>query len=48
MIAAVTGHRPQRLGQHEPGRLTDLAVAALKKFEPSLVITGMALGSRSR
>ena len=48
MIIVVTGHRPQRLGQHRPERLVDLAVAALKKFEPSLVITGMALGSRSR
>jgi uncharacterized phage-like protein YoqJ len=44
MIIAVTGHRLQRLGQYREERLTDLAVAALRKHEPSLVITGMALG----
>jgi uncharacterized phage-like protein YoqJ len=44
MIVAVTGHRPQRLGQYREGRLEDLAVAALKKYKPALVITGMAPG----
>lgn len=44
MIIAVTGHRPRRLGQYREERLTDLAVATLRKYEPSLVITGMALG----
>lgn len=44
MNIAVTGHRPKRLGQHNPDRLVDLAVAALGKYRPTLVITGMSPG----
>ncbi len=44
MNIAVTGHRPQRLGDHDPDRLIALAVATLEHYRPTLVYTGMAQG----
>lgn len=49
MIITATGHRPQSLGGFGRSgflqqRLVDLARAALKKYMPRGVITGMALG----
>jgi hypothetical protein len=44
MHIAVTGHRPKRLGQHNPDRLVDLAAAALWHYRPTLVYIGMAQG----
>ena len=45
MIIAGTGHRPIKLGGDAvQGRLVDLAVAVLKRHEPTAVISGMALG----
>jgi uncharacterized phage-like protein YoqJ len=45
MIAAATGHRPEKLGGYQThGRLVDLAVAALSKYKPEKAISGFALG----
>lgn len=47
MIIAGTGHRPNKLGGYDDAtlnRLVDLATAALQKFQPKTVISGMALG----
>ena len=50
MIIAGAGHRPNKLGGYdfykEKGlaRLTDLAVAAIKVYNPDKIISGMALG----
>ena len=50
MIIAGTGHQPDKLGGYdfynEKGlsRLTDLAVAAIKRYKPEKIISGMALG----
>jgi uncharacterized phage-like protein YoqJ len=47
MIIAETGHGPRSLGGYEEEiriRVLDLAIACLKKFQPSGVIRGMALG----
>lgn len=46
-ILAGTGHRPEKLGGYGAGvstRLVDLARAALTKYQPDEVISGMALG----
>lgn len=42
-----TGHRPNKLGGYGPdvfARLVDLATKAIKKYQPSSVISGVALG----
>lgn len=47
MIITGTGHRPPKLGGYDKAtfiRLVDLATAALQKFQPETVISGMALG----
>lgn len=45
MIAAATGHRPEKLGGYSThNRLVDLAVAALCKYKPEKAISGFALG----
>lgn len=47
MILAGTGHRPNKLGGYSPevfARLVSLAEAALIKYQPTQVISGMALG----
>jgi uncharacterized phage-like protein YoqJ len=45
MIAAATGHRPDKLGGYSThARLTDLAIAALSKYKPEKAISGFALG----
>jgi uncharacterized phage-like protein YoqJ len=46
-IVAGTGHRPDKLGgfdAHTSQRLFDMAQATLKHFQPTAVISGMALG----
>jgi uncharacterized phage-like protein YoqJ len=47
LIIAGTGHRPKTLGSYDPRtaqRLVDLAGAALEKYRPAQLISGMALG----
>lgn len=47
VVLAGTGHRPDKLGGYSPvvaARLVDLARAALLKYQPDEVISGMALG----
>jgi uncharacterized phage-like protein YoqJ len=47
LILAGTGHRPDKLGGYSPAisaRLVDLARAALLKYQPGEVVSGMALG----
>jgi len=47
MIFAGTGHRPDKLGGYGDkvfNRLVDLAVAAIKHYKPTQIISGMALG----
>lgn len=47
VILAGTGHRPDKLGGYGAGvssRLVDLARAALIRYRPNEVISGMALG----
>jgi uncharacterized phage-like protein YoqJ len=47
MIISGSGHRPHKLGGYDErtfSRLVELAAAALKKFQPDQVISGMALG----
>lgn len=47
MILSVTGHRPNKLGGYSPEayrKLLALAMNQVIKLQPSLVITGMALG----
>lgn len=47
MILAGTGHRPDKLGGYgaeSRDRLVALAHAAIRKYNPARVITGMALG----
>lgn len=47
IILAGTGHRPDKLGGYSPAvsaRLVDLARAALLKYQPGEVVSGMALG----
>lgn len=51
MILGVTGHRPKKLAppeiaysRHVKERLTDLAIATLKRKRPNKVISGMAPG----
>jgi uncharacterized phage-like protein YoqJ len=45
MIAAATGHRPDKLrGYDTHARLTDLGIAVLFKYKPEKVISGFALG----
>ncbi len=47
MILAGTGHRPDKLGGYNKRtykRLTDLAIAAIRFYKPSEIITGVALG----
>lgn len=42
-----TGHRPKKLGGYSDRahrRLIDLAAAALERYDPDMVISGMALG----
>lgn len=44
---AVTGHRPNRLGGYSyliQRKLVDFAIKQIRKLEPKLVITGMAIG----
>lgn len=46
-IFAVTGHRPDKLGGYDNvtwARICWLAIKTMKMYDPSLVITGMALG----
>lgn len=47
MIIAGTGHRPDKLGGYSDAvfkRLVALATASLRRYQPTLVISGMALG----
>lgn len=47
LVVAGTGHRPDKLGgfsSQVEGRLEALASAALARFKPDVVISGMALG----
>jgi uncharacterized phage-like protein YoqJ len=47
LIMAGTGHRPDKLGGYSErvfNRLVDLAVAAIKHYQPTKIISGMALG----
>lgn len=47
MIIAGTGHRPDKLGGYSDKvshRLVQLAVACIRKYKPTVVISGMALG----
>ena len=47
MIIAGTGHRPDKLGGYSKQVFDDLvylATIGLKKYQPTLVISGMALG----
>ena len=47
MIVAATGHRPTKLGGYGGNvwmSTVSLALRAIDAFEPSLIITGMALG----
>lgn len=47
LVLAGTGHRPDKLGGYGAdisARLVDLARAALTKYQPDEVISGMALG----
>jgi uncharacterized phage-like protein YoqJ len=47
MILAVTGHRPDKLGGYDEDtheRLSEFAAERLVELNPSMVITGMALG----
>lgn len=47
VIVAVTGHRPDKLGGYSDiatSRLKQFALETLAKYQPSEVITGMALG----
>lgn len=47
MIIAATGHRPNKLGGYSPevfNRLVSLADGYLRSWQPSGVISGMALG----
>lgn len=46
-VVAGTGHRPDKLGGYDQAtsrRLQDLAEAALRRYAPTAVISGMALG----
>lgn len=46
-VIAGTGHRPNKLGGYSNevfSRLTSLAQACLEKYQPTQVISGMALG----
>lgn len=47
MILSVTGHRPDKLGGYHPSiqnKLVTIAICSLKKYNPHLIITGMAIG----
>lgn len=46
-ILAGTGHRPNKLGGYSASasnRLRELAISELRRIEPSIVISGMAIG----
>lgn len=47
LILCGTGHRPDKLGGYEKfdfDRLVEFSEEILKKYEPRLIISGMALG----
>jgi hypothetical protein len=47
LVVAGTGHRPEKLGGYgasAAGRRQGLATAVLRRYQPSTVIAGMALG----
>jgi len=44
LVLGFTGHRPERIIDYSEPRLMALCGAILDKYQPSLVISGMALG----
>lgn len=44
MKLGFTGHRPQKIPGYDQARLLDLAKAVMVRYQPSMIVCGMALG----
>jgi uncharacterized phage-like protein YoqJ len=44
LVLGFTGHRPERIIDYNETRLLSLCNAIIDKYQPDLIITGMALG----